>query len=56
MSTRILFDGYLMKRPVFARWIQIINKLLFDGYLIESDKKNKISTLEHGNNRIEKTD
>ena len=36
----ILFDGYLIKRPIFAKQILIINKLLFDGYLIESAKTN----------------
>ena len=31
---KILFDGYLIKRYIFAKQVLIINDFLFDGYLI----------------------
>lgn len=35
-----LFDGYLIKRYIFAKQVLIISNLLFDGYLIKRIKSN----------------
>ena len=40
---KVLFDGYLIKGHIFAKWMLIISKLLFDSYLIENNNMDNIT-------------